>query len=149
MVIWLRFYRLNIELSILRRAVKAKPIANIDFIFTKDRSLLLFFNFSSCLSIFSFDFYPLIRHLPFSFPISCSVFQPPPLISCTSLFCIPVPMLNLRPVKLYKLIWKQLEDSPTTFRDGNFVFFWNKSTMMTFCNNEQKWNSHLFYFSKW
>lgn len=40
------------ELNIPKSAVKAKPIANIDFIFTKDRSRLLFLSFSSSLSIF-------------------------------------------------------------------------------------------------
>lgn len=39
-------------LNILKSAVKAKPIANIDFILTSDRSLLLFFNLSSSLPIF-------------------------------------------------------------------------------------------------
>lgn len=36
-----------------------------------------------------------LTKLPHSSYISCSVFQPLPLISYTSLFCIPVPMLNL------------------------------------------------------
>lgn len=44
----------NMELNIPIRAVKQKPIANMDFIRTIDRSLLLFFSFSSCLSIFFF-----------------------------------------------------------------------------------------------
>ena len=41
-------------LNMLRRAVKAKPIANMDFIFTKDKSLLFCLSFSSSLSIFLF-----------------------------------------------------------------------------------------------
>lgn len=36
----------------LRSAVKAKPVVNMLFIFTSDRSRLLFFSFSSSLSIF-------------------------------------------------------------------------------------------------
>lgn len=41
-------------LNMLSKAVNAKPIANMDFIFTKDKSLLLCFNLSSSLSIFFF-----------------------------------------------------------------------------------------------
>ena len=40
------------ELNIPRSAVKAKPMASIDFIFTRDKSRLLFFSFSSSLSTF-------------------------------------------------------------------------------------------------
>lgn len=39
-------------LNMLSSAVKAKPVANIDFILTSDRSRLLFFSFSSSRSIF-------------------------------------------------------------------------------------------------
>lgn len=39
-------------LNIDSRAVNANPVANIDFILTNDRSRLLFFSFSSSLSIF-------------------------------------------------------------------------------------------------
>ena len=44
----------KMELNMDKRAVKAKPIANIDFIFTIVRSLLVFFSFSSSCSIFLF-----------------------------------------------------------------------------------------------
>lgn len=39
-------------LNMLSKAVNAKPVASIDFILTIDKSRLLFFNFSSSLSIF-------------------------------------------------------------------------------------------------
>lgn len=39
-------------LNMLSRAVNANPVANIDFIFTNDKSRLLFFSFSSSRSIF-------------------------------------------------------------------------------------------------
>lgn len=39
-------------LNILSKAVNAKPVATIDFIFTIDKSRLLFFSFSSSRSIF-------------------------------------------------------------------------------------------------
>lgn len=39
-------------LNMLSNAVNANPVANIDFIFTNDKSRLLFFSFSSSRSIF-------------------------------------------------------------------------------------------------
>lgn len=39
-------------LNMLSKAVNANPVANIDFIFTSDKSRLLFFSFSSSRSIF-------------------------------------------------------------------------------------------------
>lgn len=42
------------ELNIDSKAVKAKPMANMLFIFTRDKSLLLFLSRSSSLSIFRF-----------------------------------------------------------------------------------------------
>lgn len=39
-------------LNILKSAVNAKPVANMDFILTNDKSRLLFLSFSSSLSIF-------------------------------------------------------------------------------------------------
>lgn len=39
-------------LNMLSKAVNAKPMANMDFILTRDRSLLLFFSLSSSRSIF-------------------------------------------------------------------------------------------------
>jgi hypothetical protein len=51
---------------------------------------------------------PLTKLLHSSY-ISCSVFQPLPLISCTSLFCIPVPMLNLE--KKQDIYWISLFSS--------------------------------------
>lgn len=45
-------YTTYMLLNILSSAVKAKPMANIDFILTNERSLLLFFRRSSSLSIF-------------------------------------------------------------------------------------------------
>lgn len=41
-------------LNMLKRAVNAKPMANIDFIFTIDKSRLLILSFSSTRSIFFF-----------------------------------------------------------------------------------------------
>ena len=77
-----------IELNIPRRAVNAKPIASIDFILTKDKSRLLFFNFSSSLSIFFFN--PLSKvseHVSLIF--STETILKTPMISLTNKLIVP------------------------------------------------------------
>merc|ERR1719187_1648375 len=68
----------KIVLNMDRRAVKANPMANIDFILTIVRSRLVFFSFSSSASIFLFL---LLRHF-FNFYLQflvlfCPIHQDP------------------------------------------------------------------------